>query len=170
MGRLESSAKHGTRGVLVVPVGEVLFGARVEDVAGLIEADRLAPLPHQRTPIAGIVAFRGDMVPALDFCAYLDAGPGLCGVSRYAVVLTRGADRFALLVPAMPRLVPGRELREGTQAFGDSELKDLIDCVYETGGAPIHCLRYWSIFDSVIPPNGVTRRAGDEQQREVGHV
>jgi chemotaxis signal transduction protein len=158
--RTDSAANHGTRGVLVIPIGEVLFGARVEDVAGLIDADRLAPLPGQREPLAGVVAFRGDMVPALDLCAYLDVEPPPMAGSRYALVLARGAERFALLVPIMPRLVPGRELHEGEHSFGDTELGSLVDCVFKTGAEPIHCLRYWSIFDSVIPPGGASRLAG----------
>ena len=44
-----------TRGLLVFRIGDVDFGARVEDVAGLVEADRLAPLPGSKEPIAGLV-------------------------------------------------------------------------------------------------------------------
>jgi len=45
--RSEAVTDHGTRGTIVFPVGDVHFGARVEEVAGLLEADRLAPLPRQ---------------------------------------------------------------------------------------------------------------------------
>ncbi|HEX7079271.1 MAG TPA: chemotaxis protein CheW [Candidatus Eisenbacteria bacterium] len=157
--RADSAVHHGTRGVLVIPIGDVLFGARVEEVAGLIDADRLVSLPGQREPMAGVVAFRGGMVPALDLCAYLDVEPMAPAGSRYAIVLARGAERFALLVPKLPRLIAGRELREGKLAIGDSELGSLIECVYQSDAAPIHCLRYWSIFDNVVPPEGA-RAAG----------
>lgn len=160
MGRTDPAARHGTRGVLVIPIGDVLFGARVEEVAGLIDAERLAPLPGLSGPMAGVVAFRGDMVPALDLCAYLDVEPPAGLASRYAIVLARGAERFALLVPRLPRLVPGRELHEGTHAFGDTEIASLVDCVYRSGSEPVHCLRFWSIFDSVIPPGGARRAMG----------
>ena len=162
MGRTGSATTHGTRGVLVIPIGDVLFGARVEEVSGLIDADRLAPLPGQTEPLAGVVAFRGDMVPALDLCAYLDVEPPAGSASRYAIVLARGAERFALLVPRLPRLVPGRELHEGEHTFGDSEIGSLVDCVFKSGpgSEPIHCLRFWSIFDSVIPPNRARRASG----------
>lgn len=170
MTRIDSRATHGTRGVLVIPIGDVLFGARVEDVAGLIDADRLVPLPGQHEPLAGVVAFRGDMVPALDLSAYLDVEPPSMNGTRYALVLARGPERFALLVPRMPRLVPGRELREGEHSFGDTELGSLVDCVFKTGGEPIHCLRYWSIFDSVVPAGGASR-AADARATEGGrHV
>lgn len=160
MARIDSRAAQGTRGVLVFQIGDVLFAARVEEVAGLIDADRLAPLPGQQDPLAGVLAFRGEMVPALDLGAYLDVDPPRMNGPRYALVLARGAERFALLVPRMPRLVPGRELREGAHSFGDSELGSLIDCVFTSGAEPIHCLRYWSIFDSVIPAGGASRAAG----------
>jgi chemotaxis signal transduction protein len=147
--RREAGTALGTRGVLVFPVGEILLGAPVEEVCGLIEADHIAPLPGQTGPAAGVLAFRGSMILALDLCAYLDVplpeGP------RYAIVLSRGVERFALLVPALPRLIPGRELKPARHE-ADAELADFVSSIYWADSGQIHCLRYWSIFDSVIPP------------------
>lgn len=140
-----------TRGLLVFPIGELWFGARVEEVAGLIEAERLVPLPGQRDPIAGVVAFRGSMVPTLDLVSFLDAGPIRPGTARYVFVVTRGLDRFGILVPALPRLIPARELKEAELATPDSEIGSLIDSLYEAGGRLIHCLNYGSVIDSTIP-------------------
>ena len=149
--RNEAMTDHGTRGALVFPVGDVYFGARVEEVAGLIDADRLAPLPRQHGALAGVVAFRGAMVPAIDLCVILDVERSP-HTQRYAIVLVRGADRFALLVPALPRLIPARELKEAEVSLGDSELGSLIEAVYRAGETNVHCLDYWSIFESIVPP------------------
>lgn len=150
--RRESGTALGTRGVLVFPVGEVQFGVPVEEAAGLIEADRIAPLPHQTGPISGILAFRGSMIPALDLCAWLGVAGPPPGAARYGVVLSRGTERFAMLLPSMPRLVPGRDLKESDEAVADGELASVIGSVYDAGPERIHCLRCWEIFDSVMPP------------------
>jgi chemotaxis signal transduction protein len=161
--RSEAVMVHGTRGVIVFPVGDVYFGARVEEVAGLIDADRLAPLPRQSVPLAGVVAFRGAMVPALDLCTYLDVEPPVPDGPRYAIVIARGAERFAILVPALPRLISARELKEAEVSIGDSDLGSLIESVYVAGEDHVHCLSYWSIFDSVMPLAGASRAAAGQE-------
>lgn len=148
--RKEAATNHGTRGAIVFPVGDVYFGARVEEVAGLIDADRLAPLPRQHSALAGIVAFRGAMIPALDLCVVLDFEQPAPHVPRYAIVLARGAERFALLVPALPRLIPARELKEAER--GDTEVGSMIETVYWAGETEVHCLDYWKIFESIVSP------------------
>jgi chemotaxis signal transduction protein len=147
--RRESGTALGTRGVLVVPIGEILFGAPVEEVAGLIEGDRITALPRQSGAAVGVLAFRGSMIPALDLCTYLDVPAPES--PRYGIVLSRGTERFALLVPSLPRLVPGRELKEAEVSIADAELTTVVGSVYHAGTERIHCLRYWSIFDSVMP-------------------
>lgn len=154
--RNDAMTKHGTRGVLVFPVGDVYFGAHVEEVAGLIDADRLAPLPRQHGALAGVVAFRGAMVPVLDLCAVLDYEWPTPSGSRYAIVLARGAERFALLVPSLPRIVSARELRESDPS-DDDEFGSLVECVYQAGDKTVHCLTYWSIFETIVTPAGVNR-------------
>ena len=146
-----------TRGLLVFPIGELWFGARVEEVAGLLEAERLVPLPGQRDPIVGVVAFRGSMVPTLDLVSFLDAGPVRPGTARNVLVITRGSDRFGILVPALPRLVPARELKEAELGTPDSEVGSLIDSLYEAGGRLIHCLNYGSVIDSTMPETASKR-------------
>ena len=98
--RNDAMTKHGTRGVLVFPVGDVYFGAHVEEVAGLIDADRLAPLPRQHGALAGVVAFRGAMVPVLDLCAVLDYEWPTPSGSRYAIVLARPRPRCSVSNPS----------------------------------------------------------------------
>lgn len=149
--RRESGTALGTRGVLAFPLGEILFGAQVEDTVGLIEAERIAPLPRQSGPVNGVLAFRGAMIPALDFCAWLGVPGPRADAPRYGIVLSRGTERFALLIPSIPRLVPGRELKECDEPVADGELASVIESVYESGSERIHCLRCWSIFDSVMP-------------------
>lgn len=148
-----------TRGLLVFPIGELWFGARVEEVAGLIEAERIVPLPGQRDPLAGVVAFRGSMVPTIDLVSFLEAGPVRPGTTSYTLVVTRGLDRFGILVPALPRLVPARELKEAELATPDSEIGSLIDSLYETGGRLIHCLNYGAVVDASMPETASKRRA-----------
>ena len=155
--RKEGVTNHGTRGAIVFPVGDVYFGARVEEVAGLIEADRLAVLPRQHSALAGVVAFRGGMIPAVDLCVVLDFEPPTPHGPRYGIVLARGAERFALLVPALPRLIPARELKEAEVSGGDTELGSMIETVYRAGETDIHCLDYWSILESIASPVGRER-------------
>jgi hypothetical protein len=93
-----------TRGLLAW-IGDVDFGARVEDVAGLVEADRLAPLPGSREPVAGLVAFRGGIVIAIDLSTFLGE-PSTSGPYRFALVLARGGDRLALVIPSCPGSFP----------------------------------------------------------------
>jgi chemotaxis signal transduction protein len=133
--------------------GDFGFGVRVEDVAGMIEADRLAPLPRSSDALAGVVAFRGDMIPVLHLASYLGLDAPLRAGDGYAVVLSRGAERFGILVPELPKLVPARELRAAeVTAEADGELDGLIESVFQAGEAPFHCLNYARIFDSIIPP------------------
>lgn len=150
--RRESGTALGTRGVLVFPVGEILFGVPVEEVAGLIEADRIAPLPCRNGLVSGVIAFRGTMVPVADLCEWLGV-PGPSGdAPRYGVVLSRGTERFTLLVPSIPRLVLGREIKVSDETIADGELAAIIGSVYLAGSDRIHCLRCWAIFDAVMPP------------------
>jgi len=73
-------------------------------------------------------------------------------VRGYALVLARGGDRFGILIPELPHLVPGRDLREATVATGDVELGELIESVLQSDSRQYHCLNYWRIFEAIIPP------------------
>jgi chemotaxis signal transduction protein len=156
MGSNPEIATRG-RGVLVFTIGGVAFGAHVDDVAGLVEAERLAPLPMQREPLAGIVAFRGEMVPAFDLASYLGmrATTGPAG-ARFALVLARGGDRVGVVVPEMPRLVAAAELRETEITSEDQDLASLIEVIFEAKGDRVHCLNYWSIIESIMPRDAVS--------------
>jgi len=167
--RRETGTALGTRGVLAFPVGEILFGAPVEETAGLIEAERIAPLPRSGGAVLGVLAFRGVMVPAIDLCAWLDVPGPPADAPRYGIVLSRGTERFALLVPTIPRLIPGRELKESDESVADGELAEVIGSVYVAGSEHIHCLRCWSIFDSAMPPAPAPDRgAGRSSYQESG--
>jgi chemotaxis signal transduction protein len=150
--RRESGTALGTRGLIAFPVGEILFGVPVEEVAGLIEADHIAPLPRRSGAVSGVTAFRGTMVPVVDLCEWLGVSGPSGDAPRYGVVLSRGTERFALLIPSMPRLWPGREIKESDESIADGELAAVIGAVYLAGAERIHCLRCWSIFDAVMPP------------------
>lgn len=156
--RSDPAVSARTRGLLAFRVGEFAFGARVEDVAGLLEA-RLSPIPRQRAPLAGVLAFRGAMVPAFDLAEFLGLDPP-ASAARYAMVLTRGADSFGVLVPVMPRLIYAKELREADLSVADPDLGSLIETVYESGGVSIHCLNYWAVIDSILPGATGEARAG----------
>lgn len=156
----------GTRGALTFRLGEYCFAVRVEEAGGVLDADRLAQLPGVSDPVAGVAAFRGEMVPVVNLAQYLgieDPSPG----RGYALVLTRGMDRFALLVPEIPKLIPGRDLREAPPAAIDSELGDLFESVLENDQDQFHCLNYWRIFETIIPPAGAS--AGRNASTERGN-
>lgn len=168
----------GVRGLVVFEAGDELLAAPVDEVAGLLEAEHLARLPGRVPPMAGVVAFRGSVVPAIDVESALggDASPT---PPAYAVVLERGTDRIALLVRGMPRLIPGRDVVELKCAVPDPEpvppavaagdVADLSEleasataapadgepavlAVYDVQGRHARHLDYWSLMDSVAPP------------------
>lgn len=154
--RSESAITDRTRGVLAYCVGGIWFGARVEEVAGLMYAERPAPLPRQRDPLSGVIAFRGTMVPTFEIASYLGLDPSRSTPSSYALVLTRGSDRFGVMIPEIPHLIPARELREAEVSAADPELDAMIQSVFESGELRIHCLNYWSIIDSIMPQSGAS--------------
>lgn len=119
----------------------------------MIEADHLAPLPRRASGLAGVVAFRGEMVPVLHLASFLGLEAPPAEGAGYAIILTRGTERFGILVPDLPALVPARELRAAEiTAEADGELDGLIESVFQAGEAPCHCLNYGRIFDSIVPP------------------
>jgi chemotaxis signal transduction protein len=160
---MESQAPSNTptRGVLSFHFGSICLGARIEEVLGLLDADRVVALPRQMEGVAGLVAFRGDMVPLLDLARYLGMEPPAASNACYIVVLGRGADRFGVLVPELPKLLHPRDLGEAGLSTTDPELGALIASVYQAEGRSVHCLNYWHIFDGIIPPAG-TAGAGSK--------
>jgi len=171
------SALH-VRGLIVFEVGDDLLAAPVDEVAGLLDAEHLARLPGRVSPMAGVVAFRGSVVPAIDLASAMDAGDS-SAPPAYAVVFERGTDRIALLVRAMPRLIPAGDVVElehaesaptpfpASVATGDvADLSELEACtapasaldvpavlaVYDVEGRSARYLDYWSLMDLVAPP------------------
>jgi chemotaxis signal transduction protein len=157
----------GTRGALTFRLGDYCFAVRVEEAGGVLDADRLAQLPGVCDPVAGVAAFRGEMVPVVNLAQYLGIESPLLPGRGYALVLSRGPDRFALLVPEIPKLVPGRDLREAPRGDADSELGDLLESMLESDQDQFHCLNYWRIFETIIPPAGAS--AGRNTSTERGN-
>jgi purine-binding chemotaxis protein CheW len=142
----DAAGPAATRGLLAFRIGDVDFGARIEDVAGLLEADRLTPLPGCRESVAGLVSFRGAIVVAVDLASFLGAPPA-SGSPRYALVLARGGDRLAIVIPTLPRLVPASELSSPElPETSDADASALVESTYRHDGAPIHCLHYWEVL------------------------
>ncbi len=143
-----------TRGLITFTVGETHYAAPVEEVAGLLNADRLSALPGRNGPMAGVVAFRGGVVPVLDLGAALHVEESNA-VDAYAIVLERGTDRFALLVRGMPRLVLSRDAQHREHAAPDPNAEQdgpIVLAVYEIAGREVLGLDYWSLMDSIAPP------------------
>ncbi len=143
-----------TRGLITFDVGAARYAAPVEEVAGLLDADRLSLLPGRNGPVAGVVAFRGGVVPVLDLAAALHVEEST-SAGAYAVVLERGTDRFAILVRGMPRLVLSRDAqhRELPAAEPDAERDEpAVLAIYEIAGREVLGLDYWSLMDSIAPP------------------
>lgn len=143
-----------TRGLITFTVGDARYAAPVEEVAGLLDADRISPLPGRNGPMAGVVAFRGGVVPVLDLAAALHVEESSAS-GAYVIVLERGTDRFALLVHGMPRLVLARDAQHrelkppDPDADGDGPA---VIAVYEIAGREVLGLDYWSLMDSIAPP------------------
>jgi chemotaxis signal transduction protein len=163
--RTQTQTDPGTRGALTFPVGDFWFAVRVEEAGGLIDAEMLAPLPGQSGPLAGVVAFRGEMVAVIDLAAFLGIETSSQSARGYALVLARGADRFGILIPELPRLVPGHDLREAAVATGDVELGELIESVLQSGSRQFHCLNYWRIFETIIPPAVAANASRESSER-----
>ena len=156
----------GTRGALTFRLGDYSFAVRVEEAGGILDAERLAQLPSVAEPVAGVAAFRGEMVPVVDLAAYLGIEKSIPAGHQYVLVLYRGADRFALLIPEIPRLVPGRELRETpVPTAPDPELGELFESVLESDQDQFHCLNYWRIFESLIPVSAATGGGRSSMER-----
>ena len=79
------------------------------------------------------------MVPTFEIGSFLGIEPMRANGPSYAVGLARGNDRFGVMVPEMPRLLPARELREAELSTADSELSEMIESVFESGDLRIHC-------------------------------
>lgn len=143
----------GTRGLVVFNVGDVTYGAPVDEVAGLLDADRLAALPGRSAPMVGVVAFRGSVVPVLELSSALGVEAPSPAVA-YAVVMERGTDRFALLVHGMPRLVPARDVhfKEAGEPAEEGARQPIVLAVYEVGGVDVLAVDFWSLMDSIAPP------------------
>lgn len=140
--------------------GDFGFGVRVEEVAGMVEADHMAPLPRQHEGLAGVIAFRGDMVPVLHLASYLGLEAPLEPARGYVIVLGRGVERFGLLVYELPKLVAADQLRPAVVSTeADAELDGLIESVFQAKDAPYHCLDYERILDSIVPPSTATNAA-----------
>jgi chemotaxis signal transduction protein len=142
-----------TRALVTFSVGEGRYAVPVEEVAGLLDADRLSQLPGRNAPMAGVVAFRGIVVPVLDLAAALEIEESRAP-QAYAIVLERGTDRFALLVRGMPRLVPARDAqhKEHPPSPEGATGAPAIHAVYEVAGRDVVSLDYWSLMDSIAPP------------------
>jgi len=143
-----------TRGLITFNVGDARYAAPVEEVAGLLDADRISPLPGRNGPMAGVVAFRGGVVPVLDLAAALDVQESN-GAAAYVIVLERGTDRFSLLVRGMPRLVLSRDAQHRDQVAPDPDSEGdgpAVIAVYEIAGREVLGLDYWSLMDSIAPP------------------
>ena len=143
-----------TRGLITFNVGDASYAAPVEVVAGLLDADRISALPGRNGPMAGVVAFRGAVVPVLDLAAALNVEES-SAAGAYAIVLERGTDRFALLVHGMPRLVLSRDAQHRELEAPDPDSEDdgpAVLAVYEIAGREVLGLDYWSLMDSIAPP------------------
>ena len=57
----------------------------------------VTPVPGLRPPWAGLVAHRGELLPALDVPAYLGRPAGTPGAAAYSAVVAHGGLRVALL-------------------------------------------------------------------------
>ena len=125
--RSESSVSDRTRGVLAYCVGGIWFGARVEEVAGLMQADRPAPLPHQREPLSGVIAFRGTMVPTFEISNYLGLD------APRSALRTRSSSRAAPTLRRRDSGDPAPGSREGIArsdlAEADPEFQSMFQSV-----------------------------------------
>jgi chemotaxis signal transduction protein len=161
-----------TRGLVTFTAGDGRYAAPVEEVAGLLDADRLAPLPGQSLPMAGVIAFRGSVVPVLDLAFALGAEES-SAAPAYAVVLERGTDRFAILVRSMPRLVPSRDAQQrdlppaAPVAEGEAPSSPGVLASYEIAGREVLGLDFWSLMDSIAPPAAFRLSGLDSEPRSA---
>jgi len=84
----------------VLSAGGERYAVPLAALERVLPVEAVTPLPGLRPPWAGLVALRGELLPALDVPSYLGrpAGTaGAAGAGAYCVVVAQGGLRVALL-------------------------------------------------------------------------
>lgn len=113
------------RPVLLCHAGGRVFGLAADAVLEVLPATEPTPLPGMPSPLLGLVAARGTVVPVFDLAAALDpadAAPAPGPGSPVHVLLRDGARLAAARVDAIGDLVvlPGGAARDGAEASGEA--------------------------------------------------
>ncbi len=90
MPKQKTSAPGTSHELLILGVGEELFGVNIESVQEIQILKGLTPVPGTPKFWAGLINLRGRLVPALDLHSYL-ALPGINGASYSKIVVVTGA-------------------------------------------------------------------------------
>jgi hypothetical protein len=97
--------RRGDHDVVVIEAGGERYAIDVACVERVCHIEGLTPLPGLRPPWRGLVAVRGELLPALDLPAYLGRLPGPApGPVVSCAVVAAGGLRVALLSEAPPAM------------------------------------------------------------------
>lgn len=108
-------AGGGTVALLAVRAGGEPLALRVLEIAGLMAARPVVPVPSPRVELLGVCGVRGAIVPVYSLARLL--GRGDDGPPRWIVLAAAGSERVGLAVPVFERhlVVPAAEVRAAAQ-------------------------------------------------------
>ncbi|MFN7133960.1 MAG: chemotaxis protein CheW, partial [Myxococcales bacterium] len=114
--------------LLVLEHAGARLAVRLEEVAGVHTDRRIVPVPGMRWPLLGLVAIRGELLPAFDFGAVTGAGRAAAAPRWLAVV--RG-ERDARVALGFDRLelaadVPNGAIRRREGAEEDAVVRAIV--------------------------------------------
>jgi chemotaxis signal transduction protein len=121
---------------LLFEVGELRCAIACSRIDEVLPLSLLERVPGSASHVAGLLAFRGSMVPVLDTGMLLTGAPCPRKLSTRLVVIS-GAQRFALICAGAHDVQVLRSLPDGAQ---DASPHGLISCVMLAGDRAVHCL------------------------------
>lgn len=120
--------------LLLVHVGGVRFGVRLEDVREVLSGRPAARLPGAEPWVAGIVNLRGRLLTVLDVARRLDLPPP--ADAGHVLVVEAGGRTAGCRVAAVDRVVPAPPLAP----LGNAEVGGIVLGVGEVDGEPVAVL------------------------------
>jgi purine-binding chemotaxis protein CheW len=132
---------------IVVRLGVARYAVPMADVAEVIPVPRVTRVPGMPSWLAGVVNWRGHVLPLLDLRPVLGEPSSPLPTSSRVVVLTRDGVEAGLVVELVTGLLPPTEaLPLPAPSTASSEAVDLVVGVVDAGG-PVSLLDAAAILE-----------------------